>query len=140
MTYSRILAFLLILFSITACKPNQQELNKLKRAEVIAVHDEVMPKLGQLKSLQKQAETKIDSLELSENPDNIQIENLKTIAYELNSAYDGMFVWMRQYSSEDDQKSPEEVKVYLEDQMTKVDVVNLDIKATLEKAEEALKD
>jgi len=43
MTYSRILASLLILLFITACEPNQQELNTIKRAEVIAVHDEVMP-------------------------------------------------------------------------------------------------
>ena len=140
MTYSRILASLLILLFITACEPNQQELNTIKRAEVIAVHDEVMPKLGELKSLQKLAQSKVDSLELAENPDADQIEDLKALAYELNAAYDGMFVWMRQYSSEDEQKSPEEVKLYLEDQMAKVNVVNVDIKAALEKAEGTLKD
>lgn len=140
MTYSRILASLLTLLSITACEPNQQELNMTKRAEVIAVHDEVMPKLGELKSLQKLAQSQIDSLELAENPDADQIEDLKALAYELNAAYDGMFVWMRQYSSEDEQKSPEEVKLYLEDQVVKVNVVNGDIKAALEKAEGTLKD
>jgi hypothetical protein len=50
-----------------------------------------------------------------------------------------MFVWMRQYSIEDEGKSPEEIKVYLEEQMVKVNEVNADIKAALEKAEQVLK-
>ncbi|WP_075349747.1 hypothetical protein [Algoriphagus marinus] len=139
MKYFRILpAFLLLLF-FTSCEPSQVEQNKEKRAEVIAVHDEVMPKMGALKNMEKEVQAKIEELEMSENPDSTELENLKALAFDLNAAYEGMFVWMRQYSIEDDGKSPEEIKVYLEEQMVKVNEVNADIKAALEKAEKVLK-
>jgi len=39
----------------------EKSLNKIKRAEgSLTVHDEVMPKIGQLKKLEKEAEKKIE--------------------------------------------------------------------------------
>jgi hypothetical protein len=140
MKYSRILPAILLLLFFSSCEPSLTEQNKQKRAEVIAVHDEVMPKMGALKNMEKQVQAKIETLEMSENPDSTQLENLKALAYDLNAAYEGMFVWMRQYSIEDEGKSPEEIKVYLEEQMVKVNEVNAAIKAALEKAEEVIKD
>jgi len=139
MRYFRILPASLLLLFFTSCEPSLVEQNKEKRAEVIAVHDEVMPKMGTLKNLEKEVQAKIEALEMSENPDSTEIENLKALAFDLNAAYEGMFVWMRQYSIEDEEKSPEEIKVYLEEQMTKVNEVNAEIKAALEKAEQVLK-
>ena len=139
MRYFRILPASLLLLFFTSCEPSLVEQNKEKRAEVIAVHDEVMPKMGALKNLEKEVQAKIETLEMSENPDSTEIENLKALAFDLNAAYEGMFVWMRQYSIEDEGKSPEEIKVYLEEQMVKVNEVNADIKAALEKAEQVLK-
>ncbi|MDG1278780.1 MAG: hypothetical protein P8O16_15975 [Algoriphagus sp.] len=140
MRYFRILPASLLLLFFTSCEPSLVEQNKEKRAEVIAVHDEVMPKMGTLKNLEKEVQAKIEALEMSENPDLNEIENLKALAFDLNAAYEGMFVWMRQYSIEDEGKSPEEIKLYLEEQMVKVNEVNADIKAALEKAQEVLKD
>jgi len=139
MRYFRILPASLLLLFFTSCEPSLVEQNKEKRAEVIAVHDEVMPKMGALKNLEKEVQAKIETLEMSENPNSTEIENLKALAFDLNAAYEGMFVWMRQYSIEDEGKSPEEIKVYLEEQMVKVNEVNADIKAALEKAEQVLK-
>ena len=140
MKYSRILPAILLLLFFSSCEPSLTEQNKQKRAEVIAVHDEVMPKMGALKNMEKEVQAKIEELEMSENPDSTELENLKALAYDLNAAYEGMFVWMRQYSIEDEGKSPEEIKVYLEEQMVKVNEVNAAIKAALEKAEEVIKD
>jgi hypothetical protein len=139
MKYFKTLPALLLVLFFTSCEPSLVEQNKEKRAEVIAVHDEVMPKMGTLKNLEKEVQVKIEALEMSENPDSNEIENLKALAFDLNAAYEGMFVWMRQYSIEDEGKSPEEIKVYLEEQMVKVNEVNADIKAALEKAEQVLK-
>ena len=63
-----------------------------------------------------------------------KINELKNLATQLNQAYEGMFVWMRQYNNEDGEQTPEEVKAYLEGQMIQVTKVNEDIKAALDKA------
>jgi hypothetical protein len=139
MRISQIVLFILGSVILFSCQPNQEELNKIKRAEVIVVHDEVMPKIGQLKKLEKEAEKKIEMLEMGETVDSLQIQELKALAFDLNQAYDAMFVWMRQYKTEDEEKTPEEVKIYLEDQALKIDEVNEQIKAILSKSEEVLK-
>lgn len=133
------LIFTLLIF-VQACGNKQVEENKTQREQVIAVHDEVMPKMGQLKSLEKAALQKAEELQNSETPDQAKIDELKNLACQLNLAYEGMFVWMRQYNTEDGEKTPEEVKVYLDEQLVLVSKVNEDIKAALAKAEVLLKD
>jgi hypothetical protein len=162
MRISQIALLILASSVLFSCQPNQEELNTIKRAEVIAVHDEVMPKMGQLKKLEKEAEKKIEMLEMGETVDSLQIQELKALAFDLNQAYDAMFVWMRQYKPNDIEMSPEEINVklkdvtvdvnikrektpeginvYLEEQLVKVNEVNAGIKAVLEKSEKVLKD
>ena len=132
--------FIFLLALSFSCGPSPSEKNQQLRDEVIAVHDEVMPLMGKLKSLEKEAASAAEELEASGSEDTTRIEELKALAFDLNQAYEGMFVWMRQYETEDGELTPEEVKAYLDDQMSKVSVVNEDIKAALEKAEELLKD
>lgn len=129
-----------VLFLAFSCGPSPEEENQKLRDDVIAVHDEVMPLMGKLKSLEKEAMTSIEELEVAESMDSTRINSLKALAYDLNQAYEGMFVWMRQYTTEDGEQSPEEVKAYLEDQMAKVTAVNEEISIVLAKAEELLKD
>lgn len=122
-----------------SCGNSQEEANKKLREEVIAVHDEVMPKMGQLKSLEKNSLQMAEELANGQEPDSAKIAALKSLAVELDQAYEGMFVWMRQYDVEDGEKSPEEVRIYLEDQIEKVTEVNAQIKAVLAKADSLLK-
>lgn len=133
------LVFTLFIF-IQACGNKQVEENKTQREQVIAVHDEVMPKMGQLKSMEKAALQKAEELQNSDTPDQKKIDALKNLAAQLNQAYEGMFVWMRQYNTEDGEKTPEEVKAYLEEQLVLVSKVNEDIKAALAEAELLLKE
>ena len=107
------------------------------RAKVIAVHDEVMPMMGKLKSLEKRAISEASELEAESSSDSLKIQELKALAYDLEQAYEAMFVWMRQYDNENGERSPEEVKAYLEEQMEKV---NEKITTALNKAEKTLKD
>lgn len=133
------LVFNLLIF-FQSCGNKQVEENKAQREQVIAVHDEVMPKMGQLKSLEKAALQKAEELQSSDTPDLAKIESLKSLASQLNQAYEGMFVWMRQYDTEDGEQTPEEVKAYLDEQLLLVSKVNEDIKAALAQAELLLKD
>lgn len=129
-----------LLLLLNACGPNLVEENKKMREQLIAVHDEVMPQMGKLKSLEKKATQKIEVLSNQEPVDSVQIEKLKVLAFDLNKAYEGMFLWMRQYDTEDGDKKPIEVKAYLEEQMVMVAEVNQEIKDVIERAEMELKD
>ena len=135
-------SFLILLFSmlVFACANPLIEANKEMRAQIIGVHDEVMPKIGQLMSLEKKALAQADSLFAQDSTASTEIEAMRSLAGQLNQAHEGMFVWMRQYSLEEEGKTPEEIKTYLDEQLVKVNQVNADIKAALEQAASKLKD
>jgi len=135
-------SFLILLFSmlVLACVNPLIEANKAMRAQIIGVHDEVMPKIGQLMSLEKKALAQSDSLFAQDSTATTDIEAMRSLAGQLNQAHEGMFIWMRQYSLEEEGKTPEELKTYLDEQLVKVNQVNADIKAALEQAASKLKD
>ena len=135
-------SFLILLFSmlVLACANPLIEANKEMRAQIIGVHDEVMPKIGQLMSLEKKALAQSDSLFAQDSTATTDIEAMRSLAGQLNQAHEGMFVWMRQYSLDEEGKTPEELKTYLDEQLVKVNQVNADIKAALEQAASKLKD
>ena len=134
-------SFLILLFSmlVLACANPLIEANKEMRAQIIGVHDEVMPKIGQLMSLEKKALAQSDSLFAQDSTATTDIEAMRSLAGQLNQAHEGMFVWMRQYSLDEEGKTPEELKTYLDEQLVKVNQVNADIKAALEQAALKLK-
>jgi hypothetical protein len=134
-------SFLIFLFSmlVLACANPLIEANKAMRAQIIGVHDEVMPKIGQLMSLEKKALAQADSLFAQDSTASTNIEAMRSLAGQLNQAHEGMFVWMRQYSLDEEGKTPEELKTYLDEQLVKVNQVNADIKAALEQAASKLK-
>jgi hypothetical protein len=131
---------LLISLLILSCANPLIEENKKLREQIIGVHDEVMPKMGELMALQKKALAQADSLYAQDSTATAQIESMRTLAGQLDQAYEGMFVWMRQYSLEEEGKTPEEIKTYLDDQLLKVNQVNVEIKAALDQAAAQLKD
>ena len=140
MRFYRLAISFSIITVLFSCEPNQKALNEIKRTEVIAIHDVVMPKIGELKKFEKEAEKQIELLEMEEVVDSSKVQEFKDLAVELNQAYDAMFVWMRQYKVEDEGKSPEEIKVYLEEQEKLIAEVNDQIKTVLAKSEELLTD
>ncbi len=131
---------LFLSFLVLSCANPLIEANKEMRAQLIGVHDEVMPKMGELMSLQKKALAQADSLYAQDSTATAQIESMRSLAAQLDQAYEGMFVWMRQYSVDEEGKTPEEIKTYLDDQLLKVNQVNVDIKAALDQAAAQLKD
>ena len=124
---------------VLACANPLIEANKAMRAQIIGVHDEVMPKIGQLMSLEKKALAQADSLFAQDSTASTNIEAMRSLAGQLNQAHEGMFVWMRQYSLDEEGKTPEELKTYLDEQLVKVNQVNADIKVALEQAASKLK-
>jgi dsDNA-specific endonuclease/ATPase MutS2 len=130
---------LLVSFLILSCANPLIEENKKLREQIIGVHDEVMPKMGELKALEKKASEQVDSLYAQDSTATAEIESLRALASQLNQAHEDMFVWMRQYSLEEEGKTPEEIKIYLDEQWVKVNQVNKSIQSALQQAEEKLK-
>jgi hypothetical protein len=121
-----------LLWVLAACGGNLKKENEFLKEEVIAIHDEVMPLMGDLKNYQKQVEKKIgqaDSLGMSPE----EVADLKVIAGDLGNSFEGMFVWMRQFKSSYDDMTDEEVRDYLLEQKILVEKVNADIKQSIEK-------
>lgn len=96
--------------------------------EVMKVHDEVMPKMDDIHRTKQQLKEK---LEKAPAADRSAIES--TIA-RLDSAGEGMMVWMRQFRPLPDSLGEEKAREYLENEMEKVKKVREDILQALEQA------
>lgn len=130
--------FLSFLTSFVGCESNDKNQNQDLKQEVIDIHDEVMPLMGDLKSLKKKIDEKKDMISQSD-PENIdKINELETISINLDSAFNGMFVWMRQFQSSYNDMSEEEVETYLLGEKVKVEKVNEDIKKAMTAAKKEL--
>lgn len=130
------LYYLLIFCSLTlvSCGNNLEETNTALRTQIIDVHDEVMPKMGELMSLEKKALAQADSLSQQDSTATAKIQELTQLAGQLKAANEGMFVWMRQYSLKEEGKTAEALNTYLDSQLVLVTKVREDIQAALAKA------
>jgi hypothetical protein len=125
-----ILLFIACLLSLTMCKPKQNaELMDLE-TDVMAIHDEVMPKLPEMNNDIK----KLTALYREEGlSDSLKTEIRGTII-QLTEADSLMWQWMYDYEPPSEKDSPEEVKNYLEQEKKKVEVVREKILMSMEKS------
>lgn len=106
--------------------------------EVIAIHDEVMPKMGELKALKRGVREKIQVLSTDTLRNKTKIQDLRLLEQELEDAFENMFVWMRQYDNSSEDLDEDEKTQYFLQQKELVQVVNQDVKTAIELAEKEL--
>lgn len=131
----RILALLPFLFFVVACSSGESTQEKVNK--IFEVHDEAMPKIGEVMSLKKRVEAKAGE---SENA-----EELNHLATELENAQQNMMNWMHEWSAEsgpyvNEEASKEEAAKFFKSQMEKVTKVRDDINSSIAKANKALQD
>ena len=109
--------------SLTACQKNAEDKQKLMINEVMAVHDEVMPKMDDIMSLK----SSLDSV-IKVSPDSAKAKKLYSA---LDVADNQMMDWMENYDSESVKgKSEVEISKYFANQKTKItDVKVLTVKS-----------
>ncbi len=96
--------------------------------EVMAAHDEVMPKMGDMNRLAKSLTAKADSLsQMTDQDYSAQVANLRQAAKNVEEANEGMMQWMRQFEMPDNESPIAEVITYLSEQKEKIDKVKEDI-------------
>ena len=100
--------------------------------EVMQIHDEVMPKMDELYKAKVALNTRIANTPNMAEKEKKEINDMIAL---LDSAGEGMMVWMRQFNPMPDSLGEEKAKEYLENELKKVNEVKEDILQALQKAE-----
>lgn len=115
---------LLLILSTTlffACEdPLQKEREQLYQ-EVMAIHDEVMPKMSSIRKGQKDLKAMIKNVE--EPTDPAKIKEYKAALEQLNTASQVMIDWMKQFSTPTVEIPNEEAIQYLKEQKKSVTIM-----------------
>ena len=127
---------LLILFLAisAACQPAEQKDDDSLKDEVMAIHDEVMPKMGDLRRTRKDLVKLADSIIVT---DSTKAAALMALADQIGEASEGMMQWMRAYEPAFE-GTDEEIQAYLEEQKKSIQQVKEDMEGALANGEEAL--
>ena len=115
---------------MVACSGNNSQKDiKSMREDVMAVHDEVMPKMGELRKMEKSLQQKAAELLLADST--MDVSSYTAAANEIASANEAMMGWMRAYEP-NFEGSNEEIAAYLEAQKKSIDQVKQDMLGSLE--------
>ncbi len=128
------LSFCLIAILFTFCGPDQKAIQKARFDEVMAVHDEVMPKMGMIRKLKGALQASADSLITADSLSAEAQEFLGAVA-ELEAANESMMGWMRSFAQPEEGTVHEEVLKFYEGEMEKVKAVREKMIGAIEKAE-----
>jgi len=140
--------FLALTLAFVSCKDDnkqkegsQQEQvddSSAQMKEVMAIHDEVMPKMSELNAMIVKLEAEVDST-------TARGQEAATIVFELQDAYKSMMTWMKDFSQGftteeimDGSELNEEKKQLLNQEEEKVRIVRDKINGSLEKAKSFL--
>ena len=124
---NKIIITITLLATLTACQKNTEDKQKIMINEVMAVHDEIMPKMDDIMSLK----SSLDSV-IKVSPDSAKAKQLYSA---LDVADNQMMDWMENYDSESVKgKSEEEINKYFADQKTKITEVKVLTDKSIEEA------
>ncbi len=134
------IALLLTIIAVISCGEKKKSAKDLLYDEVIAVHDEIMPKMDDMMKYKKQLSQKIDTLIAQGADQNKEvIESLKKSVKDLEMANDQMMDWMHQFNPDFKDMTKKEIMDYLKDQKTKIEQVGQTTSDALTNAEKLLK-
>ena len=128
MKYTVFFSFLILLAS---CGNDPNLVVKQLETEVIAIHDEVMPKTNDIHKLKKELKNRLEDTQDS----TVIFDLIK----ELDDADEFMMVWMDQYQKVDMAKDTSENMSYLRDQKVKIIEVKEAMLNSIKNTEEYLK-
>ena len=112
-----------------ASSPNQALYN-----EVMSIHDEVMPKMNDIYKARTALRRKLEATELTD----ASRREINAKIAQLDSADEGMMVWMRKFDPIPDSLGEEKARQYLEEELVKVKKVKENILEALEGAQSSI--
>lgn len=133
------LSFLLLLFA-SACQQKHDHdhahddmddsPNKALYDEVMDIHNEAMPRMDDLYKAKRTLQTQLAMPGLGDK----EKEDISSKIARLDSASEGMMVWMRQFQPLADSLGEDKARAYLEGELVKVKKVRENIREALEAA------
>lgn len=116
---------------------------KVEEGKILDVHDEVMPKLGEVMNLRRKILDKATEME-SDNPQNESLTDLRDLAAELDAARKGMMNWMNDWAKTktphvSGESTKDEQKAFFAAEMERVTKVKDDINSSIAAAKDVLK-
>ena len=138
----RVFGVLLITLFAFSCGGDSYD-REAEKGKVIDVHDEVMPKLGEVMNLRKQVLAKATELS-TDDSESDTVESLRDLASELDAARKGMMTWMNDWSKSSKPhvsgtSTVEEQKAYFIAEMERVTKVKDNINNSIAAANKVLK-
>ena len=128
-----LIPFFIVLISCSGAKKDEVDLKALKD-EVFEIHDEVMPKMGDLRNARKNLMALADSIQTL---DSARAATYIVASNELDAANESMMEWMRNFDPNFEGTDEETLK-YLNAQKASIQEVNKRMKESLKKGEELL--
>ncbi len=116
------------------CQSSEKTENTSLKDEVMAIHDEVMPKMGELRRTRMELVKLADSLMVI---DSLHASTYMDLANEIGEASEGMMQWMRNYEP-DFEGTKEEIEAYLNEQKEAIQLVKDEMEGSLSRGKEAL--
>lgn len=127
---------LLIVLGLTvivfACNTQRNDLSSLKE-EVMLIHDDAMPRMGEVRSLQK----KLLAMADSNASDTAMAQSYRDLANSLQLANESMMDWMRAYDPNFDGRE-DAVKEYLNRKKKEIEDVSYQMDSSINEAKKAL--
>lgn len=112
----------LMLF-LLACGPSKKQKEDRLRSEVMAIHDEVMPRTEEMYRLRKRLQAMADSLLKQDMTDTLLRHEIERLIFKLRKADDSMMSWMHNYNGGSGLYDHNEVMRYLENEKLKIEAV-----------------
>lgn len=136
----RLLGVFIILFATFSCGNGFDP--KAEEKKVLDIHDEVMPKIGEVMNLRKKVLALATELESKDSSD-ANIDSLRDMALDLDNARKGMMQWMNDWSKNakvhvNGQSTVDEQKAFFASEMERVTKVKDDINNSIAAAKEVL--
>lgn len=122
-----------VLLLVFACSRSKKDNISFLKGEVMALHDDVMPKMGELYKTQKQLLTMADSMA----SDSLMAAKYRELAATIELANEYMMDWMRNYKPEF-KGTDDEVITYLKAQKESISKVKTDVLESLEAGKKVL--
>lgn len=129
---------LLTLIWMMSCEEKKKEAKDLLYDQVMEVHDEIMPKMGDIMKYKKQLKTKMDALAENAEVNSEKIGEFQQAIADLDNSHEEMMAWMREFNPDFEGMVSEEIIKYLNEQKTKIEQVGKVTHAALNHAEELL--
>lgn len=135
---------LLSVLILSSCSQNASEKKEAaedlgpveeKRSEVMAIHDEIMPRMGTLMNLKKQLRQRAAVMDSTQEIDKEQLVSIQASIEQLETADEAMMQWMRTYKDPADSVSEKEAVEYLELKEQEI----LEVKEKMQESEAAAK-